>query len=206
MDVSLFFRGVLIGLSIAAPVGPIGILCIRRTLAYGRWVGLATGLGAATADAAYGAVAGFGITVISLLLLSHQTVIRVIGGLFLCYLGWKTFAAAPAAADETRGGSAIVHAYTSAVALTLTNPTTILSFLAIFAGVGTGTSTHAGWSAAALVLGVLIGSAIWWVFLSNTIGAVRARVTPGHLRWINRLSGSVLLAFGLLAFASIARR
>jgi threonine/homoserine/homoserine lactone efflux protein len=199
----MFFRGLLIGLSIAAPVGPMGVLCIRRSLAYGRWVGLATGLGVATADAAYGAIAGFGITVVSTLLLSHQIWIRVIGGLFLCYLGLKTFIARPADRDATADGHSLLRAYTSAVGLTLANPATILSFAAIFAGVGVTAGGHA--SAALLVFGVFIGSALWWLILSNTVATVRTKVDENHMRWINRLSGCILVGFGLLAFVSLYR-
>jgi threonine/homoserine/homoserine lactone efflux protein len=202
MDIAMYVRGMLIGLSVAAPVGPIGVLCIRRTLAYGRWVGLATGLGAATADAVYGGVAAFGITVITNLLLGQQLWIRLIGGLFLCYLGLKTFRAAPAENAPATEGHTLLRAYSSAVALTLTNPSTILSFVAIFAGLGAGARGQ-GAGAALLVLGVLAGSALWWLLLSHGIATVRAKVTPPMLGWINRLSGSILAAFGILAIASL---
>ncbi len=203
MNPAMFLRGLLIGLSIAAPVGPIGVLCIRRTLADGRWVGLTTGLGAATADAIYGGIAGFGITIISSLLLSHQTWIRLIGGVFLCYLGTKTFRAVPAENAVATEGHGLFRAYGSAVALTLTNPTTILSFAAIFAGLGAGTGSHAAGAAALLVLGVLLGSALWWVMLTHLVSTLRARITAPHLRWVNRISGGILVGFGLLAFASL---
>ena len=203
MDPTMLLRGLLIGLSIAAPVGPIGVLCIRRTLADGRWVGLATGLGAATADATYGAVAGFGITIVSSLLLSHQTGIRLIGGLFLCYLGIKTFITAPAENAASVEGHGLFRAYGSAMALTLTNPTTILSFAAIFAGLGAVAGSHAAGGAALLVLGVLLGSALWWLVLTHLVSTLRARITGPHLRWVNRVSGGILAGFGLLAFASL---
>jgi len=203
MDPAMFLRGLLIGLSIAAPVGPIGVLCIRRTLADGRWVGLATGLGAATADATYGAVAGFGITIVSSLLLGHQTGIRLIGGLFLCYLGAKTFITAPAENVTSVEGRGLFGAYGSALALTLTNPTTILSFAAIFAGLGAGAGSHAAGGAALLVLGVLLGSALWWIVLTHLVSTLRAKITAPRLHWVNRVSGSILVGFGLLAFASL---
>jgi len=199
----MFLRGLLIGLSIAAPVGPIGVLCIRRTLAEGRWVGLATGLGAATADATYGAVAGFGITIVSTLLLSHQTGIRLIGGLFLCYLGARIFISAPAENAAPVEGHGLVRAYGSALALTLTNPTTILSFAAIFAGLGAGAGSHAAGGAALLVLGVFLGSALWWIVLTHLVSSLRTRTTASHLRWVNRVSGGILVGFGLLAFTSL---
>lgn len=194
MDASLFARGVAIGFSIAAPVGPIGVLCIRRTLADGRLAGLVTGLGAATADACYGGVAGFGLTAVSGLLLRQQVWVRLLGGLILCYLGLKAIAAA--------GGRGLPGAYASALALTLTNPLTILSFAAIFAGLGAGTA--GGYrGAAALVLGVLSGSTLWWLLLSGGIGLMRGKATPRLLRWVGRLSGGILLGFGLLAFTSL---
>jgi threonine/homoserine/homoserine lactone efflux protein len=201
MDLSLLARGVLIGLSVAAPVGPMGVLCIRRTLADGRLIGLATGLGIATADALYSSIAGFGITVIAALLLRQQLWIRLIGGCFLCYLGAKTLVAAPAEEAAAETGRSRVAAYASAFALTLANPTTILSFVAIFAGVGVG--GRASGAAVLLVLGVLAGSTCWWVILTNGVAMLRTRLTSSWLRWINRLSGGILIGFGLLALLSL---
>lgn len=203
MDPSVFARGLVIGLSIAAPVGPIGVLCIRRTLAEGRLAGLVTGLGAATADAIYGAIAGFGITAIAGLLLRQQGLIRLVGGLFLCYLGVRTLLAAPAERAATASGRTLLQSYGSALALTLTNPLTILSFAAIFAGLGAGTTSGSYGAAALLVLGVLLGSALWWLILSGSVSILRTRLTPAALRWVNWLSGGVLLVFGLLALASL---
>jgi threonine/homoserine/homoserine lactone efflux protein len=203
VDPGVFVRGLVVGLAVAAPVGPIGVLCIRRTLAAGRLVGLATGLGAATVDAFYGGIAAFGVTVVSGLLLSQQAWIRLIGGLFLCYLGVKTIAAAPAERAAATVGRTMLQAYTSSVALTIANPPTILSFAAIFAGLGVATTGRATGAAVVLVLGVLVGSALWWAILSSGVAAVRARVSPRVLRWINRLSGAMLVVFGVLAFASL---
>ena len=204
MDSGLFVRGLVVGLAVAVPVGPIGVLCIRRTLADGRLAGLATGLGAATVDAFYGGIAAFGVTALSGVLLSQQVWIRLIGGLFLCYLGVKTIAAAPAERAAATAGPTPLRAYISAVALTLANPPTILSFAAIFAGLGVGTTSRASLATILLVLGVLVGSALWWVLLSSGVAAVRVRVSPRVLRWINRLSGAMLVAFGVLAFASLS--
>src|SRR4051794_20826007 len=136
MDVSFFARGFVIGLAIAAPVGPIGVLCIRRTLVDGRKVGLVTGLGAATADALYGAAAAFGLTAVSSTLVGQQDLIRLIGGAFLCYLGFRTLIAPVAAMGLAKPRSNVLSAYGSTLALTLTNPSTILSFVAVFAGLG----------------------------------------------------------------------
>ena len=203
MDIGALSRGVLIGFSIAAPVGPIGVLCIRRTLADGRGMGLATGLGAATADACYGAIAGFSITALSGLLLDHRRIIRLVGGLFLCYLGLKTFLTGPAARAAKVTGRTALRAYLSAVALTLTNPATILSFVAIFAGLGVGTGRDGSGAATLLVVGVFVGSALWWVLLSGSVFMLGTQLGPRHLRWVNRLSGGMLLGFGLLAFVRL---
>jgi threonine/homoserine/homoserine lactone efflux protein len=203
VDLGMFVRGLVVGLAVAAPVGPIGVLCIRRTLADGRLAGLATGLGAATADAFYGGIAAFGVTAITGLLLGQQVWIRLIGGLFLCYLGVKTIAAAPPERAAATAGPTPLRAYISAVALTLANPPTILSFAAIFAGLGVGTAGRASPATILLVLGVLVGSALWWVLLSSGVAAVRARVSPHVLRWINRLSGAMLVVFGVAAFAGL---
>jgi len=192
------FSGFLVGLSVAATVGPMAVLCIRRTLAEGRRAGLATGLGVATADGCYGLVAGLGLTVVSGALLGVQVWLRLIGGGFLCYLGLRTLRAAPAERAANAPGPSLPRAYVSALALTLTNPLTILSFAAIFAGLGV--ATGGGYEmAAVLVLGVFVGSASWWVILTSVVVALRGRVTPRGLRWVNRVSGAVILGFGLIA-------
>ncbi len=203
MNLSLFVRGLLIGFSIAAPVGPIGVLCIRRTLADGRLAGLLTGLGAATADALYGCIAGFGLTMVSDMLVDQQVWIRLIGGCFLCYLGLKTLVAVPAEPTTPAAESSLLQTYTSTLLLTLTNPMTILSFAAIFAGLGVAGASAGYRSAGLLVLGVLLGSALWWCLLSGGVGFFRDRVTPRALRWVNRLSGTMILAFGVVALLSL---
>ena len=201
MEISFFLKGLAIGFSIAAPVGPIGVLCIRRTLTNGRASGLASGLGAATADAVYGCVAGFGLTFISNTLISQQLWFRLVGGLFLCYLGLKTLLAKPAEEAAPAGANSLISAYTSTFFLTLTNPMTIISFAAIFAGLGGSSGNYV--SAALLVLGVFIGSALWWLTLSTSVSTFRTKVTPDGLRWVNRISGLVIAAFGLLALLSL---
>jgi len=193
-------KGVIIGFSIAAPVGPIGVLCIRRSLAEGRQVGLATGLGAATADAAYGCVAGFGLMAISRFMVGQKFWLSLLGGLYLSYLGIRTFITKPSeAAPEARGGG-LVSAYFSTMFLTLTNPMTILSFVAVFAGVGLG-GTPDFVSASSLVTGVFFGSALWWLMLSSSAALFRSRVNADWMQAINRLSGAIVLAFGLYALS-----
>lgn len=197
------WQGIIIGFSIAAPVGPVGVLCIRRTLVYGRVSGLFSGLGAATADALYGCVAAFGLTAISGPLLQQQHRLELAGGVFLCYLGVKTFLAAPSArpVGENRGGSSLAAAYGSTFLLTLTNPATILSFAAVFTGLGLLNSGRTPNAAVALVAGVFSGSALWWLVLSGGVSIFREQCTARRLRWVNRASGVVIGGFGLLVLA-----
>ncbi len=207
IDPGFFVKGVVVGFMIAAPVGPIGVLCVRRTLSLGPVVGLSSGLGAAVADAAYGAVAAFGLTFISEFLVAHNAWLRLIGGAFLCYLGIRTFARARAreiAAEESGpiGTTARLGAFGSTLALTLTNPTTVLSFLAVFAGLGVVTKGIGVVGASTLVLGVFLGSAFWWLGLSAGVGVLRHRVGPHFLMWINRVSGILILGFGIVAMVS----
>jgi threonine/homoserine/homoserine lactone efflux protein len=204
MDMSVLLRGLIIGFLIAAPVGPIGVLCIRRTLAQGRAAGLVSGLGAATADAIYGCIAGFGLTFISSLLISQQGWLKLIGGAFLCYLGVKTLLAQPAERAASAGGIGLAGAYASTFLLTLTNPTTILSFVAVFAGMGLASMGGNYAAAGMLVLGVFCGSALWWLLLSGGVGLLRGRFDVRAMRWVNRLSGGVIMVFGLLALLSLA--
>jgi threonine/homoserine/homoserine lactone efflux protein len=199
MDVGLFIRGLIIGFSIAAPVGPIGILCIRRTLAEGRASGFLSGLGAATADALYGCVAGFGLTVISGFLVDQRFYIQLIGGIFLLALGIKTLRSAPAERAAAASGTGLAATYASTLLLTLTNPMTILSFAAIFAALGVADTGGDLSAAALLVLGVFIGSAAWWLLLSGGVGLLREKLSSGVLRWTSWLSGVILVAFGIIA-------
>jgi len=199
-------RGVILGFSIAAPVGPIGVLCIRRTLAQGRAAGLASGLGAATADALYGSVAGFGLTFISALLIEHQTWLRLIGGAFLCYLGIRTLLAKPSSVAANVAGAGLPGAYASTFFLTLTNPMTILAFAAIFAGLGLANTGGNYGLAVALILGVFAGSALWWLTLSAGVSLFRARFNTRALTWVNRISGAVIVVFGIIALVSLVQR
>ena len=205
MDLAYFLQGLVIGFSIAAPVGPIGILCIQRTLSQGRVSGLVTGLGAATADAVYGSIAGFGLTFISILLISSLFWLRLLGGIFLCYLGLKTFFSKPMEQKELRNFTSLGKAYTSTLFLTLTNPTTILSFTAVFAGLGV-VGTHANYfSSSIMVLGVFLGSTLWWIILSTGISFLKSKFRFSSIHWINYLSGIIILLFGLFAFMSLIR-
>jgi len=193
----LFTRGFALGLSIAAPVGPIALLCIRRTLTAGRASGWATGLGAATADAIYGTLSALGVSVIASVLLDHSHWLRLFGGAFLCYLGIRAFFAAPIQASSERGTVGLGQSYLSGLLLTLSNPITILSFAALFASAGVGGTGQAGQGAAWIVIGTFAGSAAWWIVLAAATERLRARFDEGWLRWLNRISGLLLIAFGL---------
>jgi threonine/homoserine/homoserine lactone efflux protein len=203
MDVALLLKGFVIGFSIAAPVGPIGILCIRRTLTEGRAVGLVSGLGAATADAFYGSLAAFGLTFISTFLVSQQIWLRAVGGAFLLYLGGRTFLSHPASEAAAGSVRALPAAYASTLLLTLTNPLTILSFAVVFAGLGLGSTGGDYLSAGLTVLGVFVGSAFWWFLLSGGVSLFRARFSYRGLWWVNRISGILILSFGVVAVVGL---
>ena len=201
MESVFFLRGLIIGFSIAAPVGPIGVLCIRRTLSEGRMTGLFTGLGAASADAIYGFIAGSGLVLISSVLVSQQVWLRIIGGLFLCFLGVKTFLSRPSEHVAPTRRYRHAEAYVSTFFLTLTNPMTILSFAAVFAGLGVSQGSYD--SAELLVSGVFSGSALWWLILSSLASVFRSGFGTRRLQWVNRISGIIILTFGALALVSV---
>jgi len=239
MSILYLLRGVALGLSIAAPVGPIGVLVIRRTLANGYLTGVASGMGAATADMLYGAVAAFGLTAISGFLLGERLWIHLIGALFLGYLGVQTLLARPAPSASAspipassavaatppdplmaqttpdmatptgrqsrwRGGALLLAgAYASTVALTLANPATILSFVAIFAGVGIVSARGGYANAAYTVAGVFCGSALWWLLLCGGVNLARRAFSPRALRWVSALSGAILFGFAVYAVVSV---
>jgi threonine/homoserine/homoserine lactone efflux protein len=208
MEISFLLRGLVIGLSIAATVGPMSTLCIQRTVQKGHLYGLVSGLGIATADGIYGSVAGFGLTVVANFLVSQHVWIRLVGGIFLIYLGIKTLLSRPPerAATARMRASGLLGAYSSTLLLTLTNPLTILSFAAIFAGLGVASSTGASrgaLSATLVVAGVFCGSALWWCVLTWVISLVRGKFTPTWMLWLNRVSGCVIAIFGVIALASL---
>lgn len=203
METALLIKGLVLGFSIAAPVGPIGVLCIRRTLASGLLNGFVSGLGTATADAVYGLMAAFGVAVVAGFLLDNQIYLRLVGGGFLAYLGFCAFRAEPAAKAADAEGGGLLAAYTSAFFLTLTNPMTILSFAAVFAGVGVGGPAGSYAAAGFLVLGVFLGSTVWWLVLSLAASSLRSRLDPIGLRLVNRISGMVIMAFAAACFYSL---
>jgi threonine/homoserine/homoserine lactone efflux protein len=193
-------RGFVLGFTIAAAVGPISLLVMRRTLAQGITVGLASGLGVATADGLYGAVAAFGLTAVSDLLVGGSRALGIVGGVALLVIGWRTARSRPATARAERPSRAgLAGAYGSILALTLTNPLTILSFAALFASFGV---SGRAVDAALLTLGVFGGSAAWWLVLTGTVARLRERITLRALRWVNVASGVAIIGFGAVAVAA----
>ncbi len=187
----------LLGFSIAAPVGPIGLLCIRRTLAHGRAAGFTTGLGAAAADCTYGFVAAFGLTAVSGALVNHEWWMRLLGGLFLRYLGLNALRSSPIVEAPASQGRGLFRSFGTTFLFTVANPATVLSILALFAGLGIAAAGSASGDGARLVAGVLTGSALWWFLLSGAASLLRQRFAPNAMLWVNRCSGLFLLSFGL---------
>ena len=197
MDLSFLPRGLVLGFTIAAAVGPISLLTIRRTLAHGRVYGLASGLGVALADATYAAIAAFGLTAITSVLVGGRVLLGLVGGAFLVVLAIRTMTSRPNEVAVVAERPGLAAAFGSIFGLTMTNPMTILSFAGLFAGLGlTGTG---GDGAALLVAGVFLGSATWWVVLTSVVAALRSRVTIPVLTWVNRVSGAAILIFGVVA-------
>jgi threonine/homoserine/homoserine lactone efflux protein len=198
-------KGAVVGIVIALPVGPVGVLCMRRTLFEGPSFGFVSGLGAATADALFGIVAGFGLTIVRDFLLGYQDWLGVGGGIFLLFVGVKALLRAPESEPGPIGDEALFAAYASTFALTITNPITILAFAAIFAQVGVG-SAEGYLDTALLVVGVFLGSLLWWLSLSFGLAALHRRARFVSIAWLNRISGAIL-AFsggGLLTAAGTA--
>jgi threonine/homoserine/homoserine lactone efflux protein len=202
MDVSLALKGIVIGLSVAAPIGPMAMLTIRRTLDRGARAGLASGLGIASADATYGAIAAFGLTSLSDHLLDHQRLIRLGGGVALLYIGWSILQSArkPVEARRQIGPDrSPARIVGTMYALTLSNPTTILSFAAIFGGLGLAIGSSRA-EAAVLVASVFAGSMLWWLGLCGTVSKLRTRLTPWWIARIDLAAGAIIL---LMASISI---
>jgi threonine/homoserine/homoserine lactone efflux protein len=199
----LFVNGIIIGFSIAAPVGPIGILCIRRTFNQGKRFGLISGLGAATADAVYGGVAAFGLSFLSSFLVDQHLWIQLLGGLFLCYLGFTSArSTSPVESGQNPNAKGLFWAYITTFLLTITNPLTILSFVAIFTSLGY-VQESGDKSALILIVGIFLGSACWWLFLSSFIGFFRHMISKRSILWINIGSGLVLILYGVYSISRL---
>ena len=200
----VYWIGLLVGLSIAVPLGPVNVVCIRRTLTGGFVLGLVSGCGAALADTFYGAVAAFGISVVASFLLTHETVLRLGGGLVLCILGLRSFRGEVASPLSAAAAPGLVSAFVSTFFLTLTNPLVLLTIAAVSAALGLAAEALDGRAAAAVVLGVFTGSFLWWLVLLGSVALVRDRFDERVLHWVYRGSGGLLLIAGAALLASIA--
>jgi len=201
MDTTFFVKGLIIGFLIAAPVGPIGLLCIRRTVTQGRLHGLVSGLGAAAADTVYGFIAAFSLTLISDFLVTHQTLFRIIGAAFLSLLGIKTFFSHAHDRRVSLTAGTFAANFTSTFGLTLMNPITLFAFTAVFAGVGVQHSTHT--LEGVLVAGVFAGAAAWWLLLTTVAGLFHKKISPANLLWLTRISGIIIIAFALFILLTL---
>jgi threonine/homoserine/homoserine lactone efflux protein len=203
---ALAIRGLAAGLMVAAPVGPVNLLCIRRTLAKGWKSGIVSGLGAALADTLYGAIAGFSISLVIQLLIREQFWIRIIGGILLMGIGVVYYCKPPRALEAGEDNSPTNSDLVSAFLLNVTNPTTVLSFLAVLAALGVG-GQRLLWQTTLLVAGIFCGSMIWWTILVSAANRLRSRVTDRTIRWVDHVAGIAIGGFGLLnVLLSLGRR
>jgi putative LysE/RhtB family amino acid efflux pump len=207
-DFYLLLSGVVMGLIAAVPIGPVNLICIRRTFAFGPVNGFASGLGAAVGDGIFAAIMGFGLTWIAQLIEGYTPIIELIGGALMVWMGWKTFTSPPlprVADDSDKGGAGLLKAMASTFALTITNPVTLLSFGVMFAGLG-GLAGGAGSfnDASFVVAGVVGGSAGWWLALTTVIGFFHARIDEKAVRLINRACGVLVVACGLAVLIHLA--
>lgn len=202
MELIFFLKGIGIGFIMAIPIGPIGIMCIRKTLTEGRLSGLIIGLGAATADLFYGCVAVFGLTIISDTLSDQRIWIRIVGGALLFFLGIRTFRAQPKDPKFKISGSGRLRSYLTVVVLTLTNPLTIFAFIAVFAAFGLGDGLRF-FSAVVLVAGVFIGACLWFFLLTSGTILFRKKLDLVGLKWVNKIAGILIIISGVIVIGSL---
>jgi threonine/homoserine/homoserine lactone efflux protein len=203
--IHLLIKGAMMGFVVAVPVGPLGLLCINRALSLGPWYGLFSGLGIATADALAGAIAALSITLVSQFLVDHQFAFRLVGGLFLCYLGYEIYCTHPGQPpSRIRRINGLLRTYVTSFLLTVSNPVTILSFAAIYAAWNAQSMTGHYGGAAVFAAGVFIGSASWWVALFLGLTVFRERFNLRLLWWIHRISGAGIAVFGIVLLLSIS--
>jgi len=206
MSLEFLYKGLLLGFSVAAPVGPIGVLCINRTINKNFAAGFVSGLGAATADLIYGLIAGLGLTAISTFLIDQKMWIQLIGLVFLIYLGIKTIIKKDSDIEfKSIVDKGLLKDYFSTLILTITNPITILFFIAVFAGLGLSNTINGFHSVMQLILGVFIGSCVWWLFLSGLTDKLKTRISKHILKRIDLISGILILFFGLLILIDLTK-
>jgi|ERR1041385_3075033 threonine/homoserine/homoserine lactone efflux protein len=202
MEAIFLLKGLIIGFAMAVPIGPLGVMCIRKTLAEGHSRGLIIGFAAATADSVYGSIAAFGLTFISDVIASQHFWVSVCGGSLLLFLGVRTLRAKrknPIIPFDNKG---LLRSYVSAFLVALTNPVTIFAFIAVFAAFGLGHRLTVI-SAVTLVLGVFAGSCLWFLTLGYIATLFRKKLDSDGLRWVNRISGALIILSGLAAFVSL---
>lgn len=204
MSFYLLIQGILIGLVVAVPVGPLGLLCINRALMLGPTCGLFSGLGVATADALAAGIAALGITLISGLLSEYQLLLRLLGGAFLCFLGYKICIAEPANQGATVNVNGLLSAYVTTFLLTFSNPVTIISFVAIYASWHVPSLDGHYVAAATLTVGVFSGSALWWVGLFLGLTTFHDKFNLRYLFWVHRVSGLIIAGFGVIVLLSLS--
>ena len=206
MSLAFLYKGLLLGFSVAAPVGPIGVLCINRTINKNFTSGFVSGLGAATADLIYGLIAGLGLTVISTFLVNQKTWIQIIGLAFLIFTGIKTIIKKDNGFEfKPVTDMGLLKDYFSTLFLTITNPVTILFFIAVFAGLGIADTINGVQPVIQLMTGVFLGSCIWWLFLSGITTKLKTRLSNNALKKINLISGILILFFGLLILINLLK-
>ena len=196
MDPSYFIQGIVIGLTLAVPVGPISLLCIQRTIAGGRLYGIISGLGVATADSFYAAITVLGLTVISGLIIAEQSLFRFLAGIILILIGIRVFMSVPEDVSAKSEHETYLNHYLSMVAIAIANPLTLVFFMVILPGFGVVIHGTAFLPAAEFVAGVFFGSTVWWVILCGSVGSVRSRISVKNLGLINRVSGLLISCFG----------
>jgi threonine/homoserine/homoserine lactone efflux protein len=203
MPIELLLLGIIIGLMVAVPVGPLGLLCVNRALSRGPLYGLFSGMGVATADALAAGITALGMTLVSDFLIDHQVFLRTVGGIFLCYLGIKIYRTRPATQIPVVDGGGLARAYATTFLLTVSNPVTLLSFVAIYAGWGIRSLSGRYLAAALLAGGVFSGSVLWWLALEVGLLLFRDRFSYSALGWIHRISGTAITAAGIVIFLSL---
>ena len=205
MDTSwIFAKGIAIGVAVAAPVGPVGLLCIQRTLEDGLRVGVSTGLGAALADTIFGALAAYGLASVSHLLMAHRDALRLVGAVVLVVLAWGAWRKKPPQQAKAPVHVRALAGFGTGLAVTLSNPMTVMGFLGIFAGLGLEELARGSGDAGQLVAGVAVGSTLWWLGLCGGTQALRPRLGPQHLAWANKLAAVLLAGFAVVALAAVA--
>jgi threonine/homoserine/homoserine lactone efflux protein len=205
MLVTVLLKGVVIGFSLAAPIGPVGMMCIRRTLTHGHLRGFVSGLGAAVADSVYAIIAAFGITLISNFIIAEEYWIRLVGGVLLILLGLRTILVHPIETSPKNGLNGHASAFVSMFFLTFTNPMTMFAFAVVFAGIGAGSTVGAGntLTASLLVAGVFLGSALWFLLITSAVHFYKDRFKLWGLKIVNVISGSFILVCGIIVLASL---